>query len=405
NQSKNKRTVWMARVDLIVGDHCGTCANSDGEKCKAPDSGQRNGLREHERLGECVAKRIPGKPAEETTAQPFRGSHRGGERQNSFRAAYPDQPGDRKTKARVKRQISGQSGNGDRQKPAEGLGIDEKGVSDPINSSEEIPEAKTPAGHSGRDGAAPSSGGGSVHEPDQNWKCHEQNRPCVDGRHGQSRRGAGNECYACAPPAYGEHDSVSQAGNTHGWRTPAEPVSLRGDLSSGVVGEAVTLENMPSASLRLRASRCRSRLSFSRVIRTRLTRRGSASRTSNSKRSGPGTISPRTGRRPARVTRYPPMVSTSSIASPTSKSLPTVAMTSSILARASATNEPSGSCVISGVASSSCSSAMSPTICSTISSIEASPSVPPYSSTTSERWIRVACICANRSMAGIEGGT
>src|SRR4029079_19299232 len=279
NQSKNKRTVWMARVDLIVGDHCGTCANSDGEKCKAPDSGQRNGLREHERLGECVAKRIPGKPAEETTAQPFRGSHRGGERQNSFRAAYPDQPGDRKTKARVKRQISGQSGNGDRQKPAEGLGIDEKGVSDPINSSEEIPEAKTPAGHSGRDGAAPSSGGGSVHEPDQNWKCHEQNRPCVDGRHGQSRRGAGNECYACAPPAYGEHDGVSQAGKNQGWRTPAEPVSLRGDLSSGVVGEAVTLENMPSASLRLRASRCRSRLSFSRVIRTRLTRRGSASRT------------------------------------------------------------------------------------------------------------------------------
>ena len=48
---------------------------------------------------------------------------------------------------------------------------------------------------------------------------------------------------------------------------------------------------------------------------------------------------------------------------------------------------------------------MSPTICSTMSSIDTMPSVPPYSSITSARWMRVACILASRSIAGIEGGT
>ena len=48
---------------------------------------------------------------------------------------------------------------------------------------------------------------------------------------------------------------------------------------------------------------------------------------------------------------------------------------------------------------------MSPTICSTTSSIDTMPSVPPYSSITSARWMRVACILASRSIAGIEGGT
>src|SRR5215467_7027498 len=97
------------------------------------------------------------------------------------------------------------------------------------------------------------------------------------------------------------------------------------------------------------------------------------------------------------------MVSTSSAASPTSKSLPTVPTTSSMVARASATYEPSGCCVIASVSSSSCSSAISPTICSTMSSIEARPSVPPYSSTTSARWMRVACMRAKRSITRIDG--
>ncbi len=51
-----------------------------------------------------------------------------------------------------------------------------------------------------------------------------------------------------------------------------------------------------------------------------------------------------------------------------------------------------GLATTAGSSSSSCSSAISPTICSTMSSIETRPSVPPYSSTTSARWMRVACI-------------
>src|SRR4029079_6350225 len=154
NQSKNERAVRISRVGLIVGDDGGTRANGDAEKCKGPYPGQRNALREHERLSQCVAKRIPGKPAEQAAAYPFCSGYRGGERQDSFGPAYPDQPGDRKCKARVKRQISGSSGNGDRQKPAEGLSVDEKGVSDPIESREEISKTKTPAGHRGGDCAA-----------------------------------------------------------------------------------------------------------------------------------------------------------------------------------------------------------------------------------------------------------
>ena len=48
---------------------------------------------------------------------------------------------------------------------------------------------------------------------------------------------------------------------------------------------------------------------------------------------------------------------------------------------------------------------MSPTIISTISSMETRPSVPPYSSMTSAIWVRVACIRTSRSSAGIERGT
>src|SRR5262245_2186088 len=99
-------------------------------------------------------------------AQPFRDGHRDGKSQDPFRPAYPDQASDRKSKARVKRQISRQARNGDRQKPAESLGIDEKGVSDPVKSGEEISETKTPASHSGGYRTAPASGGGSVSQPD-----------------------------------------------------------------------------------------------------------------------------------------------------------------------------------------------------------------------------------------------
>ena len=60
--------------------------------------------------------------------------------------------------------------------------------------------------------------------------------------------------------------------------------------------------------------------------------------------------------------------------------------------------------MISG-SSSSCSSSISPTMISTISSNETRPSVPPYSSMTRAIWVRAACMRAIRSEASMEGGT
>ncbi|MFK4582970.1 hypothetical protein ABIF83_006447 [Bradyrhizobium ottawaense] len=67
------------------------------------------------------------------------------------------------------------------------------------------------------------------------------------------------------------------------------------------------------------------------------------------------------------------------------KSSPITERTSSRLARASAMKALSGRRTIEGGSSLSCSSSISPTICSTMSSSETSPSLPPYSSTTSAR--------------------
>src|SRR3954470_13341110 len=67
------------------------------------------------------------------------------------------------------------------------------------------------------------------------------------------------------------------------------------------------------------------------------------------------------------------------------KSSPITERASSRLARASAMNELSACRTIAGGSSLSCSSSISPTICSTMSSIDTSPSVPPYSSTTGAR--------------------
>src|SRR4029079_16677147 len=89
NQPENERTIRMSRVGLVVGDDRGARANGDAEKCKGPDSSQRSALCEYERLSQRVAERIPGKPAEQAGAQPFRGGHRGRARQDSFRPAYP----------------------------------------------------------------------------------------------------------------------------------------------------------------------------------------------------------------------------------------------------------------------------------------------------------------------------
>ena len=56
------------------------------------------------------------------------------------------------------------------------------------------------------------------------------------------------------------------------------------------------------------------------------------------------------------------------------------------------------------LSASSCSSAMSPTICSSTFSMVTRPSTPPYSSITSAMWMRAACIFCSSTQIGIDGG-
>ena len=139
-------------------------------------------------------------------------------------------------------------------------------------------------------------------------------------------------------------------------------------------------------------------------MRTRLMRRGSASRIWNSKPGSACTTSPRTGMRPSAEKMRPPSVSTSSTCSAMSKSGPIAAAISSSSTRASAT-KTSSETRLNITSSSSCSSSMSPTTISTMSSCEARPSVPPYSSITSAICVRLTCIRRRRSEASIDGGT
>ena len=93
-------------------------------------------------------------------------------------------------------------------------------------------------------------------------------------------------------------------------------------------------------------------------------------------------------------------IESSSSSSLGTRSMPVRSLNSSRSMRASASKLPSARATSRAVSSTSCSSSMSPTISSTRSSIETSPSVPPYSSTTSAKWMRLDCILSRRSSAG-----
>ena len=140
-------------------------------------------------------------------------------------------------------------------------------------------------------------------------------------------------------------------------------------------------------------------------MRSFFTRRGSASSTSNSRPAGCRMSSPRAGTRPSSANTSPPSVSISSSSSALSSLRPRWFSSSFTGVRAAVTSPSFASCVMFAASASSCSSSISPTICSTRSSIVTSPSVPPYSSTTRAMWMCVDCMRMRRLAAGIDGGT
>src|ERR1700675_1523617 len=335
-------------------------------------------------------------------AQPLTDRQADREREQARRIPGPQQARQRKAERTEQGETGRKPQHRERHQPGEGRCIDQEGVADPVKPRHEIAESEPETRHRRRRHAAPSPGSGAVDQPDRDRKGHKQHRPCIERRHRQRRQGAGDQRNRGALPSPGQDDrktrSAEFVGGCH-----CEPAPSPG---GGALSSACGVLPSGEASRRRlsRGGRAAGR-SLRMAMGRALTPRGSASSTSISKLPGPEITSPRTGSRPTCDTRYPPSVATSSPASPVMKSSPITERASSRLARASATKELSACRTIAGGSSLSCSSSISPTICSTMSSIETSPSVPPYSSTTSARWIREACICANRSIARIDGGT
>src|SRR5262249_42022415 len=109
----------------------------------------------------------------------------------------------------------GQRNDRERQQPAEGLGVDQKRMADPIEAGEEIAEAEPPADRGGREHSAEAAGR-AVDEPDQDRKRNEGQRPNVGGRPRQRRGRAGKERDQNTPPSLGQYDGMGEAGERHG---------------------------------------------------------------------------------------------------------------------------------------------------------------------------------------------
>src|SRR6185503_6202728 len=114
------------------------------------------------------------------------------------------------------------------------------------------------------------------------------------------------------------------------------------------------------------------------------------------------TVSPRFGRRPRCLMKKPPMVSAASSANLE----PKAALKSEICVSAFTRKRPPGSGrMLSEASSKSYSSSMSPTICSSTSSIVTRPATPPYSSITIAMWLRLARNSRSSTFRRLASGT
>ncbi len=114
-------------------------------------------------------------------AQPFGDRERDCERKDAHGPASPERARQRESGAVKIASPAGKRGDRNRQQPAEGLGIDQEGVADPVEAGEEISEAEEPAGDGGCKNSAEASGGGAVDQPDRDRKGQEQERPASKG--------------------------------------------------------------------------------------------------------------------------------------------------------------------------------------------------------------------------------
>ena len=127
------------------------------------------------------------------------------------RPARPEHARERQAEGRVAGHARRQRDDRERQQPAEGLGVDQKGVADPIEPGEEIAEAEPPAGDRRARQSAEAAGRRAIDQPHQNREREEQHRPGVERRHRQHRYRARGERHQRPPPAPAQHDPVRQA--------------------------------------------------------------------------------------------------------------------------------------------------------------------------------------------------
>ena len=211
HHAERERQPGPPRVGAIVGEHSGAREHRDRDEGQPPDADQRSALRQHQRPGQRIAIDVPGKSAEQMAAQPFRGGERERERDQPARPARPEQPRQREAEAGVAGHAGRQRDDRERQQPAEGLGVDQECVADPIKTGEEIAEAEPPAGDRRARQSAAAAGRRAVDQPHQDREREEQHRPGIERRQRQRRQRARRECHQRAPPAPAQHDPVREA--------------------------------------------------------------------------------------------------------------------------------------------------------------------------------------------------
>ena len=114
-------------------------------------------------------------------------------------------------------------------------------------------------------------------------------------------------------------------------------------------------------------------------------------------------VSPRLGSRPNAFSTRPPTVSNSSSSNVRAELRVEVARSRSAPSRGS--GRCASGMMLSSLSSKSYSSSMSPTICSSTSSIVTRPDTPPYSSTTIAMWLRLARNSRSSTLRRFDSGT
>src|SRR5438876_3739701 len=237
----------------------------------------------------------------------------------------------------------------------------------------------------------PSRGGG-----EQGDECAEQER----GEARQRRRHAAELAQAHVDPRHPaaekpqpEREAAAEASSRRGAHPEMDEHGERGKRER-VEADGRECEHGRSASQERDHVLA---LSTSSVYTRRLSARSTWKR-----RPSMAMVSPRLGKRPRCAITRPPTVSALS----SENLVPKAALKSATCVSALTRKRPPGSgMMLSEASSKSYSSSISPTICSSTSSMVTRPETPPYSSTTIAMWLRLARKSRSSTLSRLDSGT